>query len=123
MGLHGERYAACRRCAVEHPDQTATPLAVLTAEPPGRGEPLLHKAVRARRYKPLSTHQTWVPQVRHFSTYEPVPLAPDPGTAVLLRCRRCGLRVGPISARRVAELFDRGHADGNVLLLPIPPSG
>jgi hypothetical protein len=117
VGLSLERYVACMRCAVKHPDQAATPLAAYGAFAEPWEVDRLWSLARGKVGRAPG----------HRAVYNTLlvrePLAESPGVAVALRCRRCGLVIGPISAKRVGQLFAEGADDQGVLLLPQPAAG
>lgn len=120
------RVIACRRCAVKYPDERPTPL----AWQPGPDDPLwTHAPDRAtllyRVGRAPKTHSYVDGGVLHVrrswqaAQWVAEPLTETPQQTVLLTCRHCRLRVGPISGRGVARHYAKRHGgEDEVLLLP-----
>jgi hypothetical protein len=127
VALPHERYVACMRCAVEHPDDAATPIAAYGAYDAPWDVDRLWPVTRIREGRvpgrgPLGAGQRQRSYWRTAVEAE-APFAESPTKAVPLRCRRCGLLIGPISAKRVGQLFAEGADHDGVLLLPRPAPG
>jgi hypothetical protein len=111
---------SCTRCALEHPDRRPTPLAVLEAPETG-GPALLY---RAERFGDRVHSQDLGRPVSFFgSSHAPEPMAERADAPVHLRCRACGKKSGPYTAKAIAKAFRDGKAHENVLLLPPTPAG